>query len=122
MRDLFRLAIPLGLGILAVRILQSAADPDFAREIQPIFAESCYSCHGPKVQMAGLRLDVRPSRGIVVPGDAANSVLVQRLSAPDAQTRMPLGGQPLPPEKIELIRRWIDSGAPWPDAPARQDL
>ena len=105
MRDLFRLAIPLGLGILAVRILQSAADPDFAREIQPIFAESCYSCHGPKVQMAGLRLDVRPGRGIIVPGDAANSLLVKRLSAADGQTRMPMGGQPLPPEKIELIRQ-----------------
>ena len=116
MRDLFRLAIPLGLGILAVRILPSAADPDFAREIQPIFAESCYGCHGPKVQMAALRLDVRPGRGIFVPGDAANSVLVKRLSAADPQTRMPLGGQPLAPEKIELVRRWIASGAPWPDA------
>lgn len=120
MRDLFRLAIPLGLGILAVRILPSAADPDFAREIQPIFAESCYSCHGPKVQMAGLRLDVRPGRGIIAPGDAATSALILRLSAADLQTRMPLGGQPLPPEKIELIRLWIDSGAPWPDtSPAK---
>ncbi len=118
MRDLLRLAIPLGLGILAVRILQSAADPDFAREIQPIFAESCYSCHGTKVQMAGLRLDVRPSRSIIAPGDAANSLLIQRITATDSQTRMPLGGQPLPPEKIELIRRWIGSGAPWPDASA----
>src|SRR6478752_597641 len=104
MRDSFRLAIPVGLGILAVGMLQSAADVDFARDIQPIFAESCYSCHGPKVQMAGLRLDVRPSGNIIVPGDAANSTLVQRLSSADTQTRMPMGGQPLAAEKIDLVR------------------
>jgi hypothetical protein len=57
-----------------------------------------------------------------VPGDAANSVLIQRLSAADPQTRMPLGGQPLPPEKIELIRRWIGSGALWPDTPASKTV
>ena len=62
MRDLFRLIIPIGLGIVALPVLQSAADVDFAREIQPIFGESCYSFRGHKVQMAGLRPDVRPSR------------------------------------------------------------
>jgi hypothetical protein len=41
MRDLFRFAILVSLGILAIPLLQSAADVDFAREIQPIFAESC---------------------------------------------------------------------------------
>ncbi len=91
MRDWFRFVIPAGLGILAIPVLQSAADVEFAREIQPIFAESCYSCHGPKVQMAGLRLDVRPGGSIIVPGNAAGSVLMQRLSATDAQTRMPHG-------------------------------
>jgi len=118
MRDLFRLAIPVGLGILAVRMLQSAGDVEFARDIQPIFAESCYGCHGPKVQMAGLRLDVRPGRNIIVPGDAANSTLLQRLSAADPQTRMPMGGQALTPEKIDLVRRWIAAGAAWPETSA----
>jgi len=118
MRDSFRLAIPLCLGILAVQMLQSAGDVDFARDIQPIFAESCYSCHGPKVQMAGLRLDVRPNGNIIIPGDAAKSTLIQRLSATDAQKRMPMGGQPLTAEKIDLVRRWIASGAAWPETPA----
>ena len=36
-----------------------AADVDFTRDIQPIFAQSCYSCHGPKAQLGGLRLDAK---------------------------------------------------------------
>jgi mono/diheme cytochrome c family protein len=34
---------------------------DFATAIQPIFAEHCYQCHGPKEQEADLRLDRRAS-------------------------------------------------------------
>jgi hypothetical protein len=58
------------------------------------------------VQMAGLRLDVRPSGNIIIPGDAAKSTLVQRLRA-DAR-RMPMGGQPLTAEKID----WSAAGSP----------
>ena len=31
----------------------------FAKEIRPIFAEQCLSCHGPEKQKGGLRLDQR---------------------------------------------------------------
>ena len=118
MRDLFRLAVPVWIGILAVPLLESAGEVDFARDIRPILAESCYGCHGPQVQMAGLRLDVKPGGAIIVPGDSAKSALVQRITAADAKIRMPLGGQRLAPEKIELVRQWIAAGAPWSDATA----
>ena len=32
---------------------------DFIRDIQPLFAQHCLTCHGSKKQQAGLRLDVR---------------------------------------------------------------
>src|SRR5215813_10369524 len=32
---------------------------DYAKDIQPLLAQKCYSCHGPDVQQAGLRLDLR---------------------------------------------------------------
>src|SRR5690242_18144531 len=102
-------ALPRALAALltlAAPALQPAADVDFARQIQPIFAESCYGCHGPQVQMAGLRLD-RP------PG-AKTALILQRITSTEARTRMPLGGAPLAPEKIALIRQWLDSGANWP--------
>src|SRR5438477_13204790 len=30
---------------------------DFLKDIQPLFADHCYQCHGPKKQEASLRLD-----------------------------------------------------------------
>jgi hypothetical protein len=104
MRKLFRFA-PIAL---ALPLLRPAGEVDFARQIQPIFAESCYGCHGPKVQMAGLRLDIRPDSKI-------NGLIVSRLTTGDARARMPLGGAPLATEKIDLIRKWIEGGAAWPD-------
>ncbi len=32
---------------------------DFQKQIQPLLAEKCQSCHGLEVQQAGLRLDSR---------------------------------------------------------------
>ncbi len=104
-----------------------AADVDFARDIQPIFAQSCYSCHGPKSQLGGLRLDAKStamtggqSGKAIVAGKASNSLLLQRISGSGEQARMPMGGKPLPAEKIALIRQWIDSGAEWPDTPSTE--
>ncbi len=118
MRKLSQAGLPLVLVILAIPALQPAADLDFSRQIQPIFAESCYGCHGAKVQMGGLRLDLRPDKAILAPGDSANSRIIQRITSSDLHTRMPLGGAPLAAEKIELLRKWIDAGAVWPDVPA----
>jgi hypothetical protein len=97
--------------------------PDFTRDIQPILAASCYNCHGPKMQMARLRLDAKQtafeggqSGKAIKPGDAAGSILYQRIAGAGDQARMPMGGKPLPPDKIALIRDWIDHGASWPDS------
>jgi WD40 repeat protein len=38
-------------------------------------------------------------------------VLVQVITTADVKKRMPLDGEPLPKETIDLIRRWIDAGA-----------
>jgi hypothetical protein len=83
-------------------------------EVRVIFEKSCYVCHGPKLQSADLRLDTKPAR-VIVAGDAANSALYQRISAVD-QTRMPMGGKPLDPAQIAIIKSWIDRGAEWPEA------
>ena len=79
-----------------------AADVDFTRDVQPIFAQSCYSCHGPKAQLGGLRLDAKstPCRGgqsgkAIVAGKSADSLLVQRILGSGEQARMPMGAKPL---------------------------
>lgn len=48
----------------------------------------------------------------VVPGDAANSVLYQKISGENlCGPRMPLSRDPLPQEEIDRIRTWIEEGA-----------
>ena len=32
---------------------------DYDRDVRPILAQNCYSCHGPEAQQSGLRLDLR---------------------------------------------------------------
>ncbi len=99
------------------------ADPkvDFATELQPLFVERCYDCHGPKKQESGLRLDNRADllRGgehgpSLVPGKSAESILVQVLAGthPDL-ARMPKKKEKLTPAQIGQVRAWIDQGAAW---------
>jgi mono/diheme cytochrome c family protein len=93
---------------------------DFVRDIQPIFATSCAGCHGAKKQAAGLRLD-SPKIAlakVIKPGNAAASELYRRVAGLSEQARMPMGGKPLAPEQIGLIKLWIEQGAEWPEADA----
>jgi len=108
---------------LSVPLLTPQSAPDFARDIQPVLAANCYNCHGPKMQMARLRLDVKQtafiggqSGKVIKPGDAAGSILFQRIAGIGDQARMPMGGKPLSPETIALIRDWINHGANWPES------
>jgi mono/diheme cytochrome c family protein len=94
----------------------------FATQIRPILASRCYQCHGPDVQQHGLRMDSLQALltggmngKVVIPGNSQESHIVRRLLGLD-QPQMPYGGPPLPPEQIELIRKWIDEGALGPDS------
>ena len=113
--------------ILSVSILLTlkigAAEIDFARDIQPIFAENCTTCHGPDKQKAGLNLtneksaqtELKSGKRAVVPGNPDDSELTYRLTTDDADDLMPPPdhGKRLKPDQITLIRQWIAEGAPW---------
>lgn len=94
---------------------------DFGRDVQPIFRQHCFGCHGPDQQMNGFRLDRRSDamRGGTIPvigaGNAAGSRMYLRLTGNRYGMQMPPTGA-LRPEEIEIIRNWIDQGAEWPDA------
>ncbi|MDX1981125.1 MAG: PSD1 and planctomycete cytochrome C domain-containing protein [Bryobacteraceae bacterium] len=111
--------------ILRVAALASAAllcpAADFEREVFPIFQRACSGCHGPKTQMARLRVDSRAtflaggqSGPAIKAGDSANSLLTARLTGAAGVPPMPPGGK-LGDEEIRRIREWIDAGAIWPD-------
>src|SRR6187200_1128926 len=97
--------------------LMAAPEPavDFSRDIRPILSDRCFTCHGPDEQArkAKLRLDVRAEaiKKAIVPGDAAKSPLIQRITSPDEDEVMPppeSKKQPLTPEQIALFKRWIN--------------
>lgn len=93
-----------------------AADPPprFARDVQPVFKRHCVKCHGPAKREA--RLNLSTPVGIVrggkngaalVPHDVNASLLWKRVS----EDEMP-PEEPLPESDKEMLRRWIEAGAP----------
>lgn len=106
-------------------VLADQGKVDFGRQIRPLLAEKCFSCHGldEEHRQTEMRLDTKDglfgesdSGGFaVVPGDAAKSVAYQRLVSEDEYERMPPDDyeKPLSKEEIELVKRWIEQGAVW---------
>ena len=119
--SIFSLLSP-GLYCLLISF-SSTAEVDFARDIQPIFAEHCSNCHGPDKQKGGLNLTDRVSlraklksgKHAVVPGKPDQSELIYRLTTTDADEQMPPPekGKPLPAKDIAKIRQWIAEGGKW---------
>jgi len=121
---LFAVAILYNLAIFQPRAA-AQSQIDFKRDIEPIFAQNCYQCHGAKKALGQLRLDVKSlalkgglSGPIILPGNSKASRLLQRIRGEGGEVQMPMGRDPLKPEQIELIRKWIDEGASWPEVAA----
>jgi hypothetical protein len=97
-----------------------AGKVDFRRDVQPILQQHCVSCHGPELQMNGLRLDRRAdamrggSQSDIGPGNADGSRLYHRLIDTKFGQLMPPAGR-LKDDEIETIKQWIDQGVEWPD-------
>jgi hypothetical protein len=96
---------------------------DFSRDIQPIFNQNCVACHGGVRQKNGVSFIFREAalgtgksgRPTIVPGNPGASELMARVTSSDPDARMPYHAPPLPPDQIELLRRWIKEGAKWTD-------
>src|SRR3954469_18237312 len=96
---------------------------DFVKDIQPIFADRCLGCHGPKKHEAEFRLDAKEIalKGgelgrAIVPGKSAESLLIKFVAGVDPEKLMPKRGERLNGEQVGLLRAWIDQGAVWPDS------
>lgn len=94
----------------------------FNRDIRPILAANCFTCHGMDAEKraADLRLDDRAwaveRSEAIVPGKPLDSPLWERIVSSDPEERMPPPAAkkaPLTPVEMALIRRWIEAGAPY---------
>jgi N-acyl-D-amino-acid deacylase len=113
-----------GLCLVPQVFCQTPAKVDFARDVQPVFRQNCIGCHGPTVQNNGLRVDrrssvMKPGSRRVMPGSLENSFLYHRLVGTDFGLQMPPTGA-LHAEQIQIIKAWIEQGAPWPDSLANE--
>src|SRR5579884_2069128 len=92
----------------------------FEKHVRPVLATKCQSCHGPKRQQGGLRLDSRAALlkgsengAVVKPGQPDKSLLVKAIRY-DGDVQMPPKGK-LPDEAIAHLTEWVKMGAPWPE-------
>jgi hypothetical protein len=97
---------------------------EFNRDIRPILSNNCFVCHGPdqKLRKGKLRLDQEADafadRGgykAIVPGKPEQSEVYRRIVSTDKSERMPppKHGKSLTAREVELVKRWIEQGAPW---------
>ena len=120
--QLFLASLTVGLILVPAGVLSAATKlaVDFQSDIQPILTKNCIACHGPDehARQANFRIDQRQhatgetgGHSGIVPGDAQASRVYIRITHPD--TPMPPAGERLDPREIELIKAWIEQGAPY---------
>ncbi len=87
----------------------------YSNDIRPLLERRCLNCHGGKDGIKG-GLSVKTyadlmkggeSGAVILPGDAANSLLVQLITKGEMPKRAPK----LPQNEIDLIAAWVAAGA-----------
>lgn len=96
---------------------------DFVSQIKPILEARCINCHHQGAIFGDLILENRAmamksrQKGpIITPGEPLKSQLYIVLTLPDPDKKaMPPTGHRIPNDDVELVKRWIEEGAKWPD-------
>lgn len=106
----------------SVQVVNSAKCFPFQVEVLPILKSHCFQCHSSKKQKGKLRLDTEAfiKKGgkegkILWEGNPLKSHLYSYLILPeDDDLHMPPSGKKqLTPRQVDIIRRWIEIGAPF---------
>jgi mono/diheme cytochrome c family protein len=111
-------------GVLVSTSLVAAADVDYTKDVKPILAKNCYSCHGAGKAKGKLAVDSLAamlkggsSGPSVVPGKAKESPLIHSLTGDGDIKRMP-PKRGLSKDEIDTLTKWVDAGAKAPDEKA----
>ena len=88
----------------------------FHRDVLPILRINCIACHKPGKSKGGLDLTTHvallsggENGPAITAGDALGSRLIETICGDEPE--MPKDSEPLMPQEIELISRWIAKGA-----------
>src|SRR5262245_30542874 len=113
--------LPAMLLLTAPSAPPESAKVDFNRDVRPILADHCFQCHGPDAgkRKADLRFDIDSTTlkrdPVIVPHKPAESELIRRITAEDANDRMPPAkfARPLSAKQIDTLKAWIAQGGKW---------
>ena len=106
-------------------VLEQRQRVDFVEDIRPILELNCVSCHRNGNADGGYRMDLKEQA--FTSGDNAPNLIAFNaeksavhfltvLDKDDDDLMPPANkGGPLPKEQTDLLRMWIEQGAPWPD-------
>ncbi len=107
--------------LTACATVEAAEEVSFNRDIRPLLSKRCFACHGPdeNSREAGLRLDEpdgdEGAIGFAIePGSIEDSEMWDRITSDDEDLIMPPPDSHLEPfdeKELELVKRWIESGA-----------
>ena len=115
---------------LALAFLVASAVPllggDLADQAYGILKEKCQICHGAAMQQS--RLDLRTRDKVLLGGERGSAVVggdpkaswLWKMVTHSVKPSMPPGGK-LPDEDVEVLRRWIMAGAPFPESAASDE-
>ncbi len=106
--------------------LRLRAPVDYSKDIRPILAINCFTCHGqdPLTRQGGLRLDTRdtaiasrPSGRAIDPGKPEKSDIIARINTSSSDLIMPpvASQHKLSAEQKRLLSLWVQQGAPYAD-------
>ena len=103
--------------------VDSPSSVNFVNEVKPILQAQCVRCHHDGAIMGGLNLMNREvamkgsSRGpVIVPGEPEKSPLYRVTQLPEEENHaMPATGPKLTDAEKEILYRWIEEGAHWPE-------
>jgi len=105
--------------------LAAAEPPDFERDVAPIVVNHCLVCHQPNKRSGGLDLSTLATATTggelgpaIVVGKPTESVLVDRITAGEMPPPKAKESKPLSAQQIDTLRRWVTSGAAWPQGRA----
>ena len=125
MQFLFRrkwvvLAVLLAI-VLAFTFSTRKKAVDFNSQVKPILNKKCITCHGGVRRKGGFSVLFRSEalaktesgKFGIIPGDPDHSEVVRRIQNKDPEERMPYKHDPLSPEEINILKRWIAEGAAW---------
>ena len=113
----FQVALTVKLCAVVIAIHARAAEPpNYSRQVAPLLATHCTTCHQGKKAKAGLDLTTKANilQGsetgpVIIKGNPSESLLVKRV----ANGSMPPenDGRALTKDEVEVLAAWIRAGA-----------